>query len=734
VKHGIDPGVYTKNRPFRFLGCHKIGSDRTLAVEGAGEAGTPSHWRLFLSTMICEPPTADTTPIERPPPAKRTAKKRGGPFTDRTGEPKSRRVGGAPSAPITSAAIVTAISTFISELVQQKEDAYVSGTKVRDDGAIALTYRRNAFLKPCRFGGTHTSNHFKIIVYPASGKILYTCFGSLGHHPPHSDGRPAEKGDVMTLPESLPPNLRTTDPSSELEMAMVRELVDQAQQGDLGFAALYVKYFGHQNLKLTSTAGAGYMWDAETLLWRETPSNLIINSIQRVLMALMTSSERVLARRIECPDGDGANLKQSLKVITRARRTIWRQCNLKGALQQLCDLLYDPHFLEKINAEPFQLPLKGGDVIDLHTLAVRPRSQTDLWSWESNASYLGPDARCAVALDVLRQVADIDAHPERQGYPECLQAMLGSLLCADRGAKTLVQLHGTSGNNMKSELVNLLKACVRSTFTSIDDSILTSSKPSTGGPDPLMAQLQGKRVAVMADTGNSLALNNVANVKRITGGDEFANRKCHENGGDMHCVCKPVVCTNHPIAFDVTDSAMVERVGNHYYPFTRQFVKSKAGNTKCEAYKTTHLNQFFTTFIRGAHMYARAGEAATCGWLDKARAEYMKAINPVGSFLDDDCVRDLGAKWGPPVTGAAAYSTTLYGTRDDDGCLRGYIGWCSANGVTPMSQKVFGEKMTVIFGKAKPTKLRKGDRKARAYLGVRLKTAAEKADAMDCDD
>ena len=97
VKHGIDPGVYTKNRPFRFLGCHKIGSDRTLAVEGAGEAGTPSHWRLFLSTMICEPPTADTTPIERPPPAKRTAKKRGGPFTDRTVEPKSRRVGGAPS-------------------------------------------------------------------------------------------------------------------------------------------------------------------------------------------------------------------------------------------------------------------------------------------------------------------------------------------------------------------------------------------------------------------------------------------------------------------------------------------------------------------------------------------------------------------------------------------------------------------------------------------------------------
>jgi len=337
---------------------------------------------------------------------------------------------------------------------------------------------------------------------------------------------------------------------------------------------------------------------------------------------------------------------------------------------------------------------------------------------------------------VLRVVADVIDHPERKGYAEAIQGVLGSLLCADKGAKALVQFHGLSGNNMKSELVNILKTCVRSTSTSIDDSVLTGTKQSTGGPDPLLVKLQGNRVAVMGDTGKTVTLND-ANVKRITGGDEFTARNLHENGGDMHCVCKPVVCCNHAIPFDVSLAYLVERVGDHYFPFTHQFIKNKEGNAKCASYKTTYLDQFFTVFIRGAHMYAVAGEAITCDWLNKARSDYMQSINPVGSFLDDDCVRDREARWGAPMSGAAAYAKTLYGSRGDATYeASGYVGWCDRNGITAMSQKVFGEKMSVIFGKTKSTKLAKSDKKARAYLGVRLKTVAEKAmvDAMDWDE
>jgi phage/plasmid-associated DNA primase len=728
-KHGIDPGVYTKNRQFRLLGCRKIGKTRVLVAEGQGEDRSDVHRRFFMDSLICATPPAGTNPIQcaldKPAAKKRSAS------SGAKSKAQRRRTSAAATAAASTAPPSTpdmnGIQSFVLGLVQDHEDAYVSGVDVRENGAIALTCRRTAHTKPCRFGGTHSSNHFSVTVYPETGKILYSCFGSLGHHPPHLDGSLPQKGDYMTLPEMLPQKLRTAAPDNTKKKAKeaVQHLIRQAERGDAGYAELYAEHYGYKNLKVTTTAGSGYMWNAETLLWRETPTNLIINSIQLVLLELFISAKRALF------DADGDD---SPKPLLKAIATIGKHCNLVGAKHQLCDLLYDPAFEAKLDAEPYELPLKGGSVVDFKTLAVRKRTQIDLWSWESNAAYLGPDADCPVAMAVLRDVADVEAHPERVRYDECIQAALGSLLCADPGAKALLQFHGTSGNNMKSELIALLKTCVPATFTSVDDSVLTGTKQSSGGPDPLLVALKGKRVAVMGDTGKSVVLN-TANVKRITGGDDFAARRCHENGGDMHCVCKPVVCTNYPIPFDVTQPALVERVGNHYFPFTHQFVKNKAGNAKCASFKTTYLDEFFTVFVRGAHMYADAGEAITCPWLDKARAEYMQGINPVGSFLDDCCVRDREAAWGPPVSGAAAYSTALYGTHaGGDIAGSGYVHWCDRNGIKPMSQKSFGEKMTVIFGKTKSTKLARGDTKARAYLGVRLKTESEKRqDVMECE-
>ena len=716
VKHGIDPGVYTKNRQFRLLGCRKLGSPRVLVVGGEGEARTPGHRLVFLSTLLCVPPPMGTVPIQCDV-VQRKPKKRGG-GAARTPHAQRRRTLGGPAAP---RADVVGIQAFLTALIQEHEDAYVASTDVRDNGSISFTCRRTAHTQPCRFGGTHTSNHMALVVYPDTGKIVYSCFGSVGHHPRRPDGSVPEKGDYMTLPETLPLNLRTADTTNCAALALVEELVNQAERGDVGFAEVYTAHFGRENLMVTSTAGSGYMWDDKKKVWREAPSNLIVNSIQRVLMELYTSAKKTLS---DSRDGEGG--ASPPKPLLQAIRTIGRHCNLKGVLHQLCDLLYNPTFEAKLNAEPYELPLHGGSVIDFKTLAVRQRTQSDLWSWESDATYLGPDADCSVALDVVRVVADVIDHPERVGYDKCIQAVLGSLLCADQGAKALPQFHGTSGNNMKSELIGILKTCVPATFTSVDDSVLTGTKQSTGGPDPLLVALHGKRVAVMGDSGKSVVLN-TANVKRITGGDDFAARRCHENGGDMHCVCKPVVCTNHAIPFDVSDSAMVERVGNHYYPFTHRFVKNKEGNAKCAAYKTTHLDHFFTAFIRGAHMYAVAGEAVTCIWLDEARGDYMQSINPVGSFLDEDCVRARDAEWGGARQGKVAeYAKTLYGGHAGETAGSGYVVWCDRNGIRPMSQKAFGEKMTVIFGKTKSTKLVKGDTKARAYLGVRLKTEAEK--------
>jgi len=301
---------------------------------------------------------------------------------------------------------------------------------------------------------------------------------------------------------------------------------------------------------------------------------------------------------------------------------------------------------------------------------------------------------------VLQTVADLHEQPQRGNYDECLQTMLGSLLCADRGAKAMPQLHGKTGNNMKSELVQILKLCVPDTFTSIDDSVLTSTKVSTGGPDPLLVKLKGMRVAVMGDTGKNLNIN-ATNIKRITGGDDFAARKLHENGGDMFCVCKPVVCTNHAIQFDVSQQPLVERIGNHYYPFTHVFRKSKRGDELCKNYRTVYLDEFFTHFVRGAHKYALRGEPMTCAWLDNQREEYMRNINPIGAFIEDECLCQKGCK---------DLSVNLY---------EAYCSWTILNNEPELTKRNFGVRMTAMFGPTFST-IKKGV-KARGYRGVELK-------------
>jgi len=335
VKQGIDPGVYTKNRQFRLLGCRKLGTKRVLRMEYEQvEVNTPEHRRTFMSSLICEPPPADTTFIHCTPQPKRRGEDLVNPTVQRRRLPP-QHTGASPD--------VAGIQAFLTALIQEHEDAYVANTVIRDNGSISFTCRRTAHTKPCRFGGTHSSNHFAVSVYPDTGKILYSCFGSLGHHPRNPDGSLPQKGEFMILPETLPTHLRTANPTPDAEVERVRHLMKQAEEGDVGFAKVYFETFGRQNLVITSTNGTGYMWDDNTTLWREVPKNLIINSIQRVLMELYIHGKEVLLDT----NGDGETALPSMKSIRKTITLIGRHNNLMGTMHQLCDTLYDSKFKDK---------------------------------------------------------------------------------------------------------------------------------------------------------------------------------------------------------------------------------------------------------------------------------------------------------------------------------------------------------------------------------------------------
>jgi len=367
-------------------------------------------------------------------------------------------------------------------------------------------------------------------------------------------------------------------------------------------------------------------------------------------------------------------------------------------------LCYDCDFQVKLNASPWELPLKGGDVIDMRTLQTRNRDQSDLWTWESQAPYL-PDDECSVAMEFFRDVADVDAHPERKGYDSCLRTAVGAMLCGDTGSKIMEVWHGRTGNNSKSTAADILELCVPGCFTAISSSVLSQiSNKGGGGPSPEKMQIVGKRVCVLGDTGKAICLDE-ENIKTITGGDLISARPCHGACINFRATCKPLLITNRSTTFDVQQKAMKDRF--YYFPFTRVFRKCKANAAKIDEYKTTHIGEFFTAFIRGAHDYAENLELRTCPWLEDERARYIASINPIGSFIDECCIKDVEEK---------EYSAILY---------ERYKSWCALNGERYFSVKWFGMQMTMLFGPTKSMRIRRSSTStsttlAKGYEGVKL--------------
>merc|ERR1711937_343451 len=55
-KRGFDATVYTRNRPFRLLGCTKRGANRWLHIPNrSSEPFTPEHRADFMRSLLQEP-------------------------------------------------------------------------------------------------------------------------------------------------------------------------------------------------------------------------------------------------------------------------------------------------------------------------------------------------------------------------------------------------------------------------------------------------------------------------------------------------------------------------------------------------------------------------------------------------------------------------------------------------------------------------------------------------------
>lgn len=300
-------------------------------------------------------------------------------------------------------------------------------------------------------------------------------------------------------------------------------------------------------------------------------------------------------------------------------------------------------------------------VLDLTLCAVRSHQQTDRITKRIACDY--DPAAFAPTWD--RFVYEIMGGSAE--LTEYLQMLCGYVLSGERGEHMLPVFHGT-GANGKSTFLSTLQALMGDYAGTAAPGLLIS-RNGTDHPTGL-ASLQGKRLVVVSETGESGKLNE-EQVKQLTGGDRISARRMRQDFYEFDPTHLIVLQTNHKPRVTGTDEGIWRRV--KLIPFNVTIPPERRDAT-LGAKLLAELPGILAWMVEGWRKYKAHGFKEPQA-VKVATAEYRSASDHVGAFIEDRC------NVGPTLSVNVG---VLYMT---------YKSWCSENGEYPLTQRALGLRL-----------------------------------------
>jgi len=244
-----------------------------------------------------------------------------------------------------------------------------------------------------------------------------------------------------------------------------------------------------------------------------------------------------------------------------------------------------------------------------------------------------------------------------------------------------------AGRNGKSTLVETLADVLgKDVATSIPSDEIMRTR-YTGGPQPFIYQLQGKRLVWSSETNPDRSLN-AGLVKQLTGADRIKVRTLHAKPVEFTPTHLLMLLTNHKPKVDAQDLAVWDRVA--LIPFNMRFVdKPDAENERprdpaLPARLREEAAGILAWLVRGTLAWQENGLAMP----EKVRLatqEYRDEVDTVAQFLDDHCVLSADAR----VTHLELY--------------KAYTKWCKDLRLWPEGSRAFGKAVKSRFESNKMT-------------------------------
>jgi putative DNA primase/helicase len=473
----------------------------------------------------------------------------------------------------------------------------------------------------------------------------------------------------------------------------LEDLLEGLEKSDQGDAEIFKKLFRD---KFCYDCALGKWFVFNGITWEPDVTEQAFSAVEMVAEEYKKQAT-MLKTRVQKGEDIEPHLEKCIKEFTDKSKTL----NTVGKRKSVVRLARsgDPGkslgiYGTEWNTDPWIFGCANG-VIDLKTGELRKGRPEDLIRIASPVTWEGLEAPAPIWEGFIEDLFDGD-----RDLIEYLHRLFGLTMVGKTLEAVLPVLIG-KGRNGKSTMFNVLGHIMGEYGSSIPaETLLKQSQSSSASSHTSHLFLFKDRRLVWTSEIEEGRYFNVAEAKRLTGGDPIVGRRAYgsDNESFVPTHTMMMLTNSKPRIKDPNDYALFRRL--HLIPFRLSFVQDpkedheRQADPELETKLKYEASGILAWLVRGTLKYLEAGSLRPPQVVLDATREYQQDEDTFGHFLEDCCESVVGAK---------TISADIY---------KAYQGWTASNGHSAMSSQKFHQKMRERYDERKSG--------VRVYLDVEL--------------
>ena len=269
-------------------------------------------------------------------------------------------------------------------------------------------------------------------------------------------------------------------------------------------------------------------------------------------------------------------------IATNLRKTQSKQNIMKEAAEIFYEK--DQCFLNNLDKNPYLICFTNG-VYDFTENEFRPGRPDDYISLCTNVKYI-PISEKSKKQQCVKQEVELfmDQLFPKKSLNKYMWEHLASVIIGINKPQTF-NIYNGCGRNGKSKLIELMSKSFGDYVGTVPTSLVTSKRGGVGSLTPEIAQLKGKRYAVMQEPSKDDMLNDGV-MKSLTGGDPIQANPKFKDPIVFMPQFKLVVCTNNLFRVKSNDDGTWRRI--RLCEFMSRFVENPKKDPKKYEYAIDH--------------------------------------------------------------------------------------------------------------------------------------------------